>query len=870
MKAFNNCTKLRKLTVPADLIYRSAYLPMYSESSFSGCYNIEELTYTKGTTGVFNGGWDQVNANDVSMRIERIAGENLENVTLENGITELCDNAFDTGRNDQAALVIKQLHLPSSLETIGSCALYGQTNLVVDKPMNNLQSIGGYAFCGCENLTKEMIGGLPGKLETIPEYAFSGCTGIRGTIVFNEGMSIDRYAFAGCTGITEIVIPTGCHISINQVFNECTGLKALTIPADMDYRSAYYPSYSYSMFYGCCNVEEITYTKGATGVLTGGWDQKNASNEDLRIEYIARESLRKVTLQEGITEVRADAFDTGKSDYPTAVLEELHLPSTLEIIGGNAFYGQTNIIVDKPLSNLRSVDRYAFKGCENLTSEMIGGFPGKLESIGDYAFSGCTNIQGKVSFNEGTGIGNCAFADCTGITEICIPAGCSVSTAQVFYNCTGIKKITLPCDMVYHYESWSNSNCAFRGCINVEEIEYIKGETGELTCGYSPYGSYSESNDLESIAGDSLKTVKIGEGITKITKSFSDYPNIERMELWQTEAPEVNGSSFNSQTEIHALYNATGYDEGVWASYHPILDLMKDESDPEVTLAGYTTSLNGNIALNFYMELSEDVVADKNAYMQFALPGTNHTEEIVPLLDARIQELDGKTYYVFSAGVAAKDMTSEIKAQLVRGDGSKSKEWTYTVKTYCDYIRNHPDQYDAESIELVETMLNYGGYAQKYFKYNLEDLANADLEKALPEVALDSSFDPVVSGACTGLTYTGTSSMLTTTTGLRHYFEISGNDSDYTFKVNGKKLAPETDDNGNRYVLIDDIPARHLPTAYTLTVTHTDGSTYTLKYSVYSNVKQVIAGDDFTDTEKNLMKALYVFGEAAKAYFKTV
>ena len=289
-------------------------------------------------------------------------------------------------------------------------------------------------------------------------------------------------------------------------------------------------------------------------------------------------------------------------------------------------------------------------------------------------------------------------------------------------------------------------------------------------------------------------------------------------------------------------------------------------ADTGVKLAGYTTSLNGNIALNFYLELSDEAAADKNAIMKFTLPGSNHTAEEVKLADAKTQKMDGKTYYVFSAGVAAKDMTSPIKAQFVKSDGTKSEEWTYTIKQYCDYIRNNPDKYDAESVALVENMLNYGGNAQIYAGYRTDDLANADVDLALPEVTLDASFNPVQSGSCEGLTYKGSSAMLTTTTGIRHYFAFDGSAEDYTFAANGEELNVETDKSGNSYVLIDNIKAKDLRKPFKLTVTDAEGNQFTLSYSVYTNIKQVVEGE-YPDATKDLMRSMYGYGEAAQAYF---
>jgi hypothetical protein len=337
----------------------------------------------------------------------------------------------------------------------------------------------------------------------------------------------------------------------------------------------------------------------------------------------------------------------------------------------------------------------------------------------------------------------------------------------------------------------------------------------------------------------------------------------------------VNGRA-TANDPVNVTYSDYGKENAVYTESINVKSMFvgaddvdeEEPADPSVKLAGYTTSLNGNIAMNFYMDLSDEVAADKDATMQFTLPGANHTEEVVKLADAKKQVRGGKTYYVFSAGVAAKDMTSDIKAQFVKGDGTKSEVWTYTIKQYCDYIRSHPESYDKESVALVENMLNYGGYAQTYFNHNTDKLANEDLNLALPEVDLDESFDPVVSGECTGLTYQGTSSMLTTTTGLKHYFDIQGNAEDYTFKANGKELQLQSDKNGT-YVHVDNIKAKDLNKPIAVIVTNKDGSTYTLKYSVYTNVKQVVESESFPTAAKNMMKALYGYGEAALNYFAT-
>ena len=157
-------------------------------------------------------------------------------------------------------------------------------------------------------------------------------------------------------------------------------------------------------------------------------------------------------------------------------------------------------------------------------------------------------------------------------------------------------------------------------------------------------------------------------------------------------------------------------------------------------LVGYSLSLTGNIGVNFYMELSNDIVNDESAYMNFILPngttskvyvsGTHEDGSTATTDDTTVK--NGVTYYVFTCEVAAKEMTSDIKAQMIGNNGEKKgKVYTYTVKEYADYILSHTSAEESDiskaTIQLVKGMLNYGGAAQKYFGYKTDKLASDGL-----------------------------------------------------------------------------------------------------------------------------------------------
>ena len=100
-------------------------------------------------------------------------------------------------------------------------------------------------------------------------------------------------------------------------------------------------------------------------------------------------------------------------------------------------------------------------------------------------------------------------------------------------------------------------------------------------------------------------------------------------------------------------------------------------------LAGYSLSLTGNIGVNFYMELSNKIIADKDAYMQFTLPNGTITKVLVSEAQTNTTINAEKTYYRFPCEVASYEMTQDIKAQMFDGNGKCGKEYTYTVRGLC-------------------------------------------------------------------------------------------------------------------------------------------------------------------------------------------
>ena len=287
-------------------------------------------------------------------------------------------------------------------------------------------------------------------------------------------------------------------------------------------------------------------------------------------------------------------------------------------------------------------------------------------------------------------------------------------------------------------------------------------------------------------------------------------------------------------------------------------------------LAGYSLSLTGNIGVNFYMELSNKIIADKDAYMQFTLPNGTITKVLVSEAQTNTTINAEKTYYRFPCEVASYEMTRDIKAQMFDGNGNCGKKYTYTVRDYAQYIIENGSLY-VEAIPFVLTMLDYGACSQKYFKVAVDDLANKELNPSNDISGMDSDYmddfaakkaeDDVLGQ------FAGFSMVLKSETTLNIFYEPKeGIDvSKLTFSVDGKEITPVK--RGQYYILsLENIRANELENSKTFTVT--DGTnTLSGDYCAMMYCYQVLhaAEGTYEDDLVTLVKAFSAYAYNAKS-----
>ena len=400
-------------------------------------------------------------------------------------------------------------------------------------------------------------------------------------------------------------------------------------------------------------------------------------------------------------------------------------------------------------------------------SSYIGIFDGKNHTISGLYFSNQDKVYvGLFGYNSGK-ISN------VGILDSCFYGGADVGgvigynkkdgTVTNCYNTGYVSGAAGLVGGVIGYNRGTITNCYNTGGVSGDS--YVGGVSGYnsggtiTNCYYNSsiytgnaIGDVDRNATCEKVEGKTTEQYKTGEVAYLLQLDQSD-------EVWgQTIGTDTYPTLGGAKVYKTAIYKGCEGKPGEPVSYeysntekntygdHPDTDNDGKCDDCgaiidgiDAKLAGYSLSLTGNIGVNFYMELSDDVVNDESVYMNFTLPnGTTskvyvsgtHEDGSTATTDTTVK--NGVTYYVFTCEVAAKEMTSDIKAQMIGNDGEKKgKVYTYTVKEYADYILSHTSAEGSDiskaTIQLVKGMLNYGGAAQKYFGYKTDKLASDGL-----------------------------------------------------------------------------------------------------------------------------------------------
>ena len=531
---------------------------------------------------------------------------------------------------------------------------------------------------------------------------------------------------------------------------------------------------------------------------------------------------------------------------------------------------------DGNIKNVGVVDSY-FKG-----NDSVGGVCGNnagtitnCYNAGNLtAIESSATIGGICGYNNGGTIANCyntgtvtATGPVASVGGVC---GCSIELISNCYNIGTVTAASSDADIsgICGYNYGPVTNCYY--------LADTEDENGGKTAAQFANGEVAYLLSQGCSTGEGDNTVTYDGSIWGQTIGTDTYPTLGGDKVFKNAT--YNGCEGKPGEPVSYEYSNT--EKNTYGG-HPDADNDGKCDDCGAIidgigakLAGYSLSLTGNIGVNFYMELSNKIIADKDAYMQFTLPNGTITKVLVSEAQTNTTINAEKTYYRFPCEVASYEMTQDIKAQMFDGNGKCGKEYTYTVRDYAQYIIENGSLY-VEAIPFVVAMLDYGACSQKYFKVAVDDLANKELNPSNDISGMDSDYmddfaakkaeDDVLGQ------FAGFSMVLKSETTLNIFYEPKeGIDvSKLTFSVDGKEITPVK--RGQYYILsLENIRANELENSKTFTVT--DGTnTLSGDYCAMMYCYQVLhaAEGTYEDDLVTLVKAFSAYAYNAKSVCKS-
>lgn len=354
----------------------------------------------------------------------------------------------------------------------------------------------------------------------------------------------------------------------------------------------------------------------------------------------------------------------------------------------------------------------------------------------------------------------------------------------------------------------------------------ITAESSRVLLSWAPVDD-AIAYEINLVDGDSF--VKVGD----TTQTSYAYTDVAENESYSFLVRAYDGDTFSDYTSEDIV----------------TVIVKAENADPfaEVSVAGHSLILTDNIGVNFYMTLSEEILSDTGAYMEFRLP--NETVSRVMVSAAEPVQLSGNTCYRFPCFVAASEMADTITARIV-SNGKSSAEYTYSVIEYAQSILESPEKY-TYTVPVVKAMLNCGTRAQEYFGHNTELLANSILpaeDKAVSEAGdIDlSAYGIAVTDNDETVSYKGMVISLQSKIVMKLYFdskrELQLSDFsvlDGTRAVSNARLSVGTDANGF-YIAISDITAAYFDKSFSVAV----GNLYIGNVGVFSYLGQALNSSD--------------------------
>lgn len=386
-----------------------------------------------------------------------------------------------------------------SVTSIADHAFYNCTGMTSITIPNTIKRILDHAFFHCTGLTSVSI---PNSVTTIGYQAFSYCSGLTSVAIPNSVTSLGALAFNECTGLISITIPNSITSIEHETFSNCSALASVNIPnsvteigTDAFINCTSLVKAEFTSIENLCSINFVNSNSNPLSFakhlyINGGEITKvEIPNSVIKIgnfAFSSAGSISSVTIPNSVTLIGIDAFSRCSG------LTEISIPNSVHTIGCGAFKScakLTKVVIEdgkEALSleykaneeifnncniksvylgrNLKSSDNYApFKYQTQLKELTIGK---NVTSIGDYAFAGCSGLASVLIPASVTQIGTSAFENINKLTELSLSNSVKTIGSKAFSGCTGLTEVILPSSVT------SVGTGAFSGCTKLVKSAY--------------------------------------------------------------------------------------------------------------------------------------------------------------------------------------------------------------------------------------------------------------------------------------------------------------------------------------------------------------------------------------------------------------
>lgn len=374
--------------------------------------------------------FDNVDEEDYRGSAVNIDLANVKNVTIDDSVTEICDDAFARCEN----LVSVTFGENSQLESIGSSAFEQCTALTTITLPECLQTIEGNAFKNCTALTNvKLLSGLT----KIGSYAFSGCKTAFTELTFGENITLYYTAFADCTSITKITASAEVASTIGNICGS-DGFEVVITSGDA---VVPFSEYQGNKYYGA-NVCKVTIPSSVTKISDNAFtncaklkDVVIDKNTEFSIGWDTFSGCTSLT-QESAQSLINSATSLERGAFAYINCEELTIPENLQykLVSYSQFSGATITKLICPAEWARCLHGV---NCDELV--VTSG-----DSITIKGASAATGASIKKVTLPDTMRTICSFANCDNLTSITIPEGVTTIEKDAFADCGSLTTINLP------------------------------------------------------------------------------------------------------------------------------------------------------------------------------------------------------------------------------------------------------------------------------------------------------------------------------------------------------------------------------------------------------------------------------------------